>query len=420
MGLLVKIIWAVLAVGGCFLSSWCVIPAPTMSLLPLGVGAPEISLLLLLGNIGILVVGYGLALGKASSPFMLGFVGWMAVGMGLLGIVLSSLPVVQLSSTIAQAEASMQRGLGPDYAAQISLKDGQNEEPRMRSRPFNPMDLIRGIPLADIQPEQQSFQTPDGTTLALEIYRPSHSITSAATPVLVTIYGGAWQTGEPERTKNFSTYMAAQGYGVVAIDYRHAPDYRFPTQLEDVWAALQWVGDHAADYGFDGDRLGLVGWSAGGHLAMLSAYRDPPVPLRGISVKAVVNYYGPVDLAAGYREPPVPDPIDNRAVLESFLGGTPDEKPQAYAEASPITYARPGLPATLLIYGDRDHLVKPLFGYQLHEQLQATHNQAVLLRIPWAEHAFDAIFSGMGNQIALYHTERFLAWALLNPDKPNK
>lgn len=424
----VSIIWFILALGVCFLSSWVVIPAPTMDLLPLGVGAPEVSLLLLLGNIGILAVGYGLASYMAPMPLVTGpfFTGplamgpWgrIAIGCGLLGVILSSLPVLQLSATIDQAEQNMQQGLGPNYASHISLERVQN----MRSRPFIPIDLMRGIPFPNIQPERQSFQTPDGTTLALEIYRPSHALntSSTPTPVLVTIYGGAWQTGEPERTKNFSTYMAAQGYGVVAIDYRHAPEYQFPTQLEDVWTALRWVGDHAENYGFDRQRIAVVGWSAGGHLAMLSAYRDLPETLKGISIQAVVNYYGPVDLAAGYRDPLVPDPIDNRVVLEAFLGGTPDELPQEYADASPSTYVRSGLPPTLLIYGDRDHLVKPIFGYQLHDQLQALNNQSVLLRLPWAEHAFDAIFSGMGNQIALYHTERFLAWALLKPDDSPK
>lgn len=86
--------------------------------------------------------------------------------------------------------------------------------------------------------------------------------------------------------------------------------------------------------------------------------------------------------------------------------------PDAYKAASPVTYVKPGLPPTLMVYGDRDHLVKPIFGYQLHQQLQASGNQSILIRLPWSEHAFDALFSGMGNQIALYHTERFLAWTL--------
>jgi acetyl esterase/lipase len=70
------------------------------------------------------------------------------------------------------------------------------------------------------------------------------------------------------------------------------------------------------------------------------------------------------------------------------------------------------LPPSLLIYGDRDYLVQSKFGQGLYDQLKAVESSAVLIRIPWADHAFDAVFNGVSNQLALYYTERFLAWAL--------
>ena len=78
----------------------------------------------------------------------------------------------------------------------------------------------------------------------------------------------------------------------------------------------------------------------------------------------------------------------------------------------PISYATRPLPPTLLIYAGRDHVVMPRFGAMLDEQLQATGTVSVLLTIPWAEHAFDAVTGGPSAQLALHHTERFLAWAL--------
>ena len=74
----------------------------------------------------------------------------------------------------------------------------------------------------------------------------------------------------------------------------------------------------------------------------------------------------------------------------------------------------PGAP-TLLIYGTRDHIVEARFGRMLHERLLATGTTSVLLEIPWAEHAFDAVANGPSAQIALYYTERFLAWAVASP-----
>jgi acetyl esterase/lipase len=390
--------WAILLLAGLFLflSSWIVIPAPIFALLPLGVGAPEISPLLLLGN-GILL-GLSLCL-RLDTPLR-----FIAIALSTAGLVLSSLPLLQLPATLQRAEAQMQAALGPDYATRISPR----LQPYLRSHPFVPLAFVQGLPNPSLQPQRQTWLASDGTPLKLDIYQPPQSTSLGALwPVIVTIYGGAWQRGEPKETARFSTYMAAQGYAVVAIDYRHAPQHRFPAQLEDVQAALVWLVEQAPTYGFDPNRLALVGWSAGAHLAMLAAFQPGAVP-----VQAVVSYYGPVDLPAGYRNPPVPDPINSRAVLEAFLGGTPEQLPDLYQQASPIHYIRPGLPPTLLIYGQRDHIVKPLFGRQLHSALQAEGNSAALVLLPWSEHAFDAVFRGLGNQLALYYTERFLAQRL--------
>jgi acetyl esterase/lipase len=86
--------------------------------------------------------------------------------------------------------------------------------------------------------------------------------------------------------------------------------------------------------------------------------------------------------------------------------------PDRYRLASPIRYVRRSLPPTLFVHGSRDHLVQLKFIQQMHQRLLADGNTSVLLEIPWAEHAFDAVFQGLSNQLALYHTERFLDWAL--------
>lgn len=379
---------------GLFLSSWIVIPAPTFSLLPLGVGAPEVSPLLLLGN-GVLLAVAGLSRS--------GMARLIPLGLSVCAVILSSLPLLQLPAALRQADQQMQTALGADYATQIPAA----QVARMRPRPLVWADLVTGLANPPVQPLRQSFQAADGTALALEIY-PSD--TPGLHPGIVAIYGGGWQSGEPSRNARFHRYMANQGYTVVAIDYRHAPQHQFPAQLQDVELALQWVRQNAASYSIDTNRVALVGWSAGAHLALLAAYQTRVLPVR-----AVVSYYGPTNLTEGYQNPPVPDPIRTRPLLEALMGGSPSQLPEAYAQASPVNQVRSGLPPSLLIYGSRDHLVKFSFGQQLYDRLQATGNTAVLIALPWSEHAFDAIFNGLGNQIALYHTERFLAWALQPP-----
>ncbi|MGQ4649765.1 alpha/beta hydrolase fold domain-containing protein [Lyngbya aestuarii] len=378
---------------GLFLSLWIVVPAPTLFLLPLGVGAPEISPWLVCLN--------AIALMLVSLRWSEGWLCNVTLVCSLLALLLSLLPLIQFSTANAGIANEMQTVLGEDYLAKVP----PSAQMPMRSQPFVLIDAFRGIPLEEVRIERGIvFANPDGVALKLNIYRP---LSTGKYPTIVMIYGGAWRTGTPDNDEKFSRYMAARGYSVVAIDYRHAPEYRFPAQLEDIQTALSYIQTHAEELEVDIKRMALLGRSAGAQLAAIAAYQPDAVPVR-----AVVNYYGPVNLTNGYYNPPFPDPIDSRAVLRAFLGGTPEELAEIYRKASPISYVRPDLPPSLLVYAGCDHLVQAKFGRRLYEQLQTTENLAVWLEIPWAEHAFDAVFNGVSNQLALYYTERFLAWAL--------
>jgi acetyl esterase/lipase len=140
---------------------------------------------------------------------------------------------------------------------------------------------------------------------------------------------------------------------------------------------------------------------------MRLAYQEGPSAIRG-----VVNYYGPVDLADGWRSPPRPDPAHVRGILETFIGGRPDEKPEHYRHASPITWVSKASAPTLSLYGARDHIVEARFGRMLDAALKQAGATSVLLELPWSEHAFDAVPNGLGRHIALSYTERFIAWAV--------
>ena len=377
---------------GFFLSLWIVIPAPTFSLLPLGVGAPEVSpWLIAINAIALLLT-------------ILVHNSWWSVLIiicSLLGLMLSLLPLLQLPAVNREFTAEMETVLGTDHLQAVP----QALQNQMRPQPFAIADVFRGIPIKEVRIERGIiFASPDRVDLKLNLYRPP---LSGKYPALIIIYGGAWREGTPDSYETYSSYMAAQGYSVIAIDYRHAPKYKFPAQLEDVKLALSYIQDRADDFEVETKRMAIMGRSAGGHLATLAAYQQNAFPFR-----AVVSYYGAVNLTEGYYDLPFPNPIDIQTVLQNFLGGTPKELPELYRQASPINYPRSNLPPSLLVYSGRDHLVQAKFGRQLYNKLKSTDNSAVWLEIPWAEHAFDAVFSGVSNQLALYYTERFLAWAL--------
>jgi acetyl esterase/lipase len=391
---------AVLGLVGLGLSLWIVLPAPIFALLPLSVGMPEIGTGLAIVNAAILILGWGVfnSVGWSRSPW-----GYLLLGTIAFSLVLSLLPLLQFYPTHRQIERTMARELGDRYLDLIPPA----AMAKMRSQPFNIVDTWRGIPLPPVRTSRRiQFANPDNIPLYINIYRP---IVVGKYPTIVSIYGGAWQRGKPDDDEKFNRYIASQGYVVWAIDYRHAPAYRFPVQLEDVRTALAFIQRHPAAAEADFQRLAIMGRSAGSQLAMLAAFVDPIVPVR-----AIVGYYGPVNLKAGYYDVPVPDPIETRSTLETYLGGNPQQLPELYDRASPINAVRENLPPSLLIYGKKDCIVPAKFGKKLADRLRSTGNKTIFIEIPWADHAFDAVFSGISNQLAIYHTERFLDRTLKN------
>lgn len=352
-----------------FLTSWILIPALSGFLLPLAVGSPELSPVLLAGGVLLSIASATYARRTRIARLALLLAGTSAV--------LSLLPVIQLPFALKRFNDAVART--------------DAEPPGVR--PGN-VRVTRNVP----------FSKSDDVPLSLDVYQPPDEGRFA---VLMQIYGGSWQTGSPSRQEWFSRYFAQRGYLVVAIDYRHAPEWRWPEQIVDVRSALRWISEESPKFGGDPSRIVVIGRSAGAQLAMRLAYQEGPSSIRG-----VVNFYGPVDLTDGWRNPPQPDPANVRGILEALIGGTPDQKPEHYRHASPITYVSGSSAPTLSLYGSRDHIVEARYGRMLDAALRQAGATSVLLELPWSEHSFDAVPGGMGRRISMHYTERFIAWAV--------
>ena len=363
-----------------------VVPAPTRSLLPLSVAAPELS--------AILIVCAGALL--VAAPFAARRLRRIVTPVAIASALLLARPLVGAVRTARAIEGTLDRTFGTES------RSGVHPANAFRAAPFAIRGLFTGLPVA---PEplvaDAVFASAAGIPLRVRTYRP---VAGTAHPVVVQIYGGAWQHGSPADDPVPARYLASRGYVVFAVDYRHAPAFRWPAQLDDLRQALRWIDEHAAEFGADRTRMAVLGRSAGAHLALMLAYSGSAP-----AVRAVVSLYGPVDLIRGYEEVPRPDPLDVRATLTTFMGGAPAAMAEAYRLASPITYASRPQPPTLQIIGGRDHVVLPAFPARLDATLRAAGNRSVLIELPWADHAFDAVPFGPGAQIARYATERFLA-----------
>lgn len=187
-------------------------------------------------------------------------------------------------------------------------------------------------------------------------------------PVLIFIPGGAWLIGKrwPQGYALMS-HLVRRGFICVAIDYRAAPWHRWPSQFEDVCAAINWVHTHIADFGGDPDFLALSGASAGGHLAALAGLTMER------RIQAVAPLYGVYDWTR---------PGLRRFFVECVV--TQRFDPEILAQASPITWVHDAAPPFLVVHGETDHIIPPSEGRRFAEALGCPYLEA-----RGAGHGFD-------------------------------
>ncbi len=178
-------------------------------------------------------------------------------------------------------------------------------------------------------------------------------------PAVVVLYGGAWRTGNKGGNRPTLAEFARRGYVAVSPQYRHCPQDPFPAQVHDAKAAVRWLRAHAAEYRVDADHIGAMGYSAGGHLALMLGVTGPDDGLEGdvpagspsSRVQAVVNYFGPTDLLADDL------PAMSQGLVRDFLAATPAEKPDVAAKASPLTFVTKDDAPILTFQGTKDPLI---------------------------------------------------------------
>jgi acetyl esterase/lipase len=201
--------------------------------------------------------------------------------------------------------------------------------------------------------------------LKLDLARPEHA--EGLLPGIVFIHGGGWSGGNRSAYKNDIQGAAKRGYVAVTIEYRltHSDKsgkakYPFPDQIEDCKCAVRWLRANAEKYHVDPNRIGATGGSAGGHLSLLVGVAGSVKKFEGTGgnsdassqVQAVVNWFGPTDLARMYHYNKQVDRL-----LSTLVGGTPQEQPEQYKEASPVTYVSKDVCPILTIHGTVDKLV---------------------------------------------------------------
>ncbi|WP_104126681.1 alpha/beta hydrolase [Cryobacterium sp. Y57] len=141
-----------------------------------------------------------------------------------------------------------------------------------------------GVPLKALERVEDLHCEVNGGSILLRHYRPEGNDSETARAVVVYLHGGGWVIGSVETHDRLCRYLAAvSGLDVVSVDYRLAPEYPFPTPLEDCIAALTFVSVRAGEYGWDPHRIIVAGDSAGGNLATVLA-SDPGCTVSGSTI----------------------------------------------------------------------------------------------------------------------------------------
>ncbi|MBL0135522.1 MAG: alpha/beta hydrolase [Chitinophagaceae bacterium] len=187
-----------------------------------------------------------------------------------------------------------------------------------------------------------------------DLYMPAGA-TASTTPLLILIHGGGWTEGDKS---DFIPYISElqkrlPTYAFASINYRLSANGQniFPTQENDVKAAISFIASKGTEYGYS-QTIGLLGASAGAHLALLHAYKYTS-PLK---VKAVISLFGPTNMTTMYTNPPN---ILTQPALLILLSGTPATNPTLYQQSSPIQFVSNQASPTLLFHGGNDFVVLP-------------------------------------------------------------
>ena len=205
-------------------------------------------------------------------------------------------------------------------------------------------------------------------------------------PGVVMIHGGAWMAGSKTHMGRHALVLADAGYVVTSINYRLAPKYTFPAQIDDCKTAVRWFRENAERFKLDPNKVGAYGYSAGAHLATLLGTTDAEDGLEGVDVKADAPTTRLQAVVGGGT------PCDFRGLprrsrsLAFFLGGSRAEKPEVYDLASPAAHLTKDDPPTLFFHGTGDKVVPIVGASTMNAEMEKLGIQTELFKLAGKGH----------------------------------
>jgi len=227
---------------------------------------------------------------------------------------------------------------------------------------------------------------------------------------MIAIVGGGWRRCLKSNFESIAVTVAGWGYVTANVSYRVAPAHRWPACAQDVKTALRWLRAHAGLYGLEPDRIGAIGSSAGGHLAAMLAVVPPEETFGGKlytdqpgGIRAAVCICAPADMTETYQW------HKEDGVTVDLLGGTPQELPELYRAASPLSHVSAASAPVLFIHGERDQTVPIEPSRRMSEKLRALGVDSPFVSLPGVGHGARLYVMQGGEGSPLPRVRSFLA-----------
>jgi len=298
---------------------------------------------------------------------------------------------------------STARRLIPFSSATESVHPTQGIFMQRRNLIAGVLVLLIGVsvsPAQDIEAPAKLQPAPEGVTIErniaylpvdraekADLYLPAKRARDVRSPAVLIIHGGGWTKGDKGASREFNigTTLAMKGYVGLSINYVLATKDKatWPQNLHDCKTAVRWLRRNAERLQIDPDHIGVIGGSAGGHLAAMITLTgpddglDPAAPDGKISCKVQcgVNMYGPGDLT------------ESRG-LET-IGKSRESAPEVYKAFSPVTYVDKNDAPLLILHGTADKIVPVKQAEMLAAAMKKVGARHELLIIEGAPHTFD-------------------------------
>lgn len=193
-----------------------------------------------------------------------------------------------------------------------------------------------------------------GMALTYDVFKPVDSANGAG---IIHVVSGGWNSryNPPDSVAINYKSLLDEGFTVFALRHGSTPQFKLPETVDDIMLGAWHIHGHSAQFGVDSTRLGIFGGSSGGQLALMAGLSGDKHP-----VSAIVAFFAPADLRG------IPDFM--KAMFPAL-----DFDSTLAAGVSPVLFASPDDPPTLLIHGDKDYIVQPRQSQKMYDSLQASH-----------------------------------------------